>query len=310
MTTSTVRVIVNPRAGRGLGEADIQSLRERFRNQGLHAEFMVTAAAGHATELARVARSVGAEVLAVVGGDGTMNEVVQAYLDEDGKPVDGPALAVLPAGTGGDFRRTIGLSKNLDEAIGRIRYGSDHRADLGVMRFTKEDGSEGRQAFLNIASFGLGGLVDRIVNASGKRFGGTVSFYLATIEGLAKYRNQPVSMRVDGEPFFEGRMVNAAVCNGRYFGGGMCIAPMADPGDGRFEVVVMGDLAIPEIVAFTGRIYQGAHLGDARVHVGHGCRVDVAALTSDPVLIDCDGEAPGRLPASFELLPGAVKLRH
>jgi diacylglycerol kinase (ATP) len=310
MTTSTVRVIVNPRAGRGLGEEDLQALRERFRAQGLHAEFMVTAAAGHATELARVARGVGAEVLAVVGGDGTMNEVVQAYVDGEGKPLDGPALAVLPAGTGGDFRRTIGLSKNLDEAIGRIRYGANHAADLGLMRFTKDDGSEGVRAFLNIASFGLGGLVDRIVNASGKRFGGTASFYLGTVEGLAKYRNQPVRIRVDGEPFFEGRLVNGAVCNGRYFGGGMCIAPMADPGDGRFEVVVMGDFSIPEVVAFTGRIYQGAHLGKDRVHVTHGRRVEAEPLTGEPVLIDCDGEAPGRLPASFEVLPGAVKLRH
>jgi diacylglycerol kinase (ATP) len=310
MTTSTVRVIVNPRAGRGLGDEDLQALRQRFVNQGLHAEFMITAAPGHAAELARIARDVGAEVVAVVGGDGTMNEVVQAYVDDEGKPIPGPALAVLPAGTGGDFRRTLGLSKNLDEAVGRIRYGSDHPTDLGLLRFAKDDGSQGVRAFLNIASCGLGGLVDRIVNASGKRFGGTVSFFLGTAEGLAKYRNQPVRIRVDGELFHEGRVVNAAVANGRYFGGGMCIAPMADPTDGRFEVVVMGNFSVPEVLAFTGKIYQGAHLGNARVHVSHGKHVEIEPLGADPVLIDCDGEAPGRLPARFEVLHHAVKLRH
>ena len=310
MTTSTVRVIVNPRAGRGIGEKELHELRGHFAALDLHAEFMLTAAPGHATELARIARDVKAEVLAVVGGDGTMNEVVQAYIDADGHPIPGPALAVLPAGTGGDFRRTIGLSKNLDEAIGRIRYGADHATDLGVMRFVGDDGRPRIRAFLNIASFGLGGFVDRLVNASGKRLGGGVTFYVATVRALAQYRNQPVRISVDGEPFFEGRLVNGAVCNGRYFGGGMCIAPMADPGDGRLEIVVMGDFSVPEIVAFTTKIYQGAHLGNHRMHVAHGLRVEAEPLTSEPVLIDCDGEAPGRLPASFELHPGALRLRH
>ncbi len=310
MTTSTVRVIVNPRAGRGIRDEDLLALRARFVAQGLKAEFMITAAPGHAAELARIARDAGAEVIAVVGGDGTMNEVVQAYIDDEGRPVAGPALAVLPAGTGGDFRRTLGLSKNLDEAVGRIRYGADHPADLGVLRFKNDEGADACRAFLNAASFGLGGLVDRIVNKSGKRFGGTASFFLATAQGLAEYRNQPIRIRVDGELFFEGRVVNAAVCNGRYFGGGMCIAPMADPGDGRFEVVALGDLSVLEVLAFTGSIYQGAHLGKDRVHVTHGAVIEVEPLCPEPVLIDCDGEAPGRLPAKITLLHHAVKLRH
>jgi diacylglycerol kinase (ATP) len=310
MTTSTVRVIVNPRAGRGLRDEDLQALRARFVNHGLKAEFMITAAPGHAGELARIARDAGAEVIAVVGGDGTMNEVVQAYIDSDGRPIAGPALAALPMGTGGDFRRTIGLSKNLDEAVGRIRYGADHATDLGVVCFVDDDGRETRRAFLNIVSFGLGGLVDRIVNKSGKKLGGTASFFLATAQGMAKYQNQPVRIRVDGAVAFEGRVVNAAVCNGRYFGGGMCIAPMADPTDGRLEVVVLGDLTVPEVLAFSGSIYQGAHLGKDRVHVSHGTTVVIEPLCPEPVLMDCDGEAPGRLPATITLLHHAVKLRH
>jgi YegS/Rv2252/BmrU family lipid kinase len=310
MTMATVRVIVNPRAGRGLGDDDLHALRQRFVDHGLRADFMITAAPGHATELARVAREVGAEVVAVVGGDGTMNEVVQAYIDADGKPIGGPALAIVPVGTGGDFRRTVGLGRNLDEAVGRIRYGSDHPTDLGLLRFTKDDGTAAVRAFLNVASCGLGGRVDRIVNASGKRVGGTIGFFLGTVEALTKYRNQPVRVVVDGEVFHEGRIVNVAIANGRYFGGGMCIAPMADPTDGRFEIVVMGDFSALETLAFARSIYQGAHLGHARVHVTHGARIELEPLASAPVLINCDGEAPGRLPAHFTLVHHAVNLRH
>ena len=129
MTTSTVRVIVNPRAGRGIRDEDL--LAPRFVAQGLKAEFMITAAPGHAAELARIARDAGAEVIAVVGGDGTMNEVVQAYIDDEGRPVAGPALAVLPAGTGGDFRRTLGLSgaRGSAERAGAATRGADTRRE-------------------------------------------------------------------------------------------------------------------------------------------------------------------------------------
>ena len=310
MPHSNIRVIVNPKAGRGLRDEDLQSLRSRFTAHGLTAEFMLTAAPGHATELARVSRAAGCAVIAVVGGDGTMNEVVQAYIDDDGQPLAGPPLAILPAGTGGDFRRTLGLGKNLDEAVGRIRHGADHPADLGLVHFKNDEGKDTLRAFLNSVSFGLGGLVDRIVNRSGKRFGGTVSFLLGTVQGLVEYSNQAVRIVVDGELFYEGRVVNAAVCNGRYFGGGMCIAPITDPSDGRFEVVALGNLSVLEVLGLTGVIYQGAHLGKDRVNVTHGTVITIEPLGSDPVLMDCDGEAPGRLPAKITILPGAVKLRH
>ncbi len=305
-----MRVILNPSAAAGAALHRVSEIGETLRRYDLPHEIVLTRAPGHAKELAQGAAADGVEVIAVVGGDGTLNEVAQAYLGDSGEAVPGPDLALIPSGTGGDFKKTLGMSGALDEAVARIRHGQRRAIDLGVLRLVAANGEERLRAFVNIASFGIGGQVDAIVNGTPKWLGGRAAFFLATLRAMASYKNAVVRVKVDGKAWFEGPIFNVAIANGRFFGGGMMIAPHADPSDGRFECVALGDLTRPEVVGLSAKIYQGAHLAARDVRVTSGTRVEAEALHPwASVLLDVDGEQLGKLPMKASLLRGALTFR-
>ena len=310
MASEHVRVVLNPSAAAGAALRRLGAVEQALRRYELDHEIVLTRTRGHATELARAAAADGIDVLAVVGGDGTLNEVVQAYVDERGEPAKGPDLAVIPSGTGGDFKRTLGLSGAIDEAVGRIRHGSSRPVDLGVLRLVGHGGGSVVHAFVNVASFGIGGQVDAIVNQGPKWLGGRAAFFLATVRAMTRYSNASVRVRVDGTTWFEGPIFNVAVANGRFFGGGMMIAPQADPSDGRFELVAIGDLSKAEAVGLSTKIYKGAHLSSPGVRVTTGMRVEAEPMHPwAHVLLDVDGEQPGMLPMTATLAKGALTFR-
>ena len=260
-TAPRVRVILNPSAASGAALHKVGIIGDTLRRFDLAHEIVLTRARGHAKELALAAAADGVDVIAVVGGDGTLNEVAQAYVGEDGEAVAGPDLAIIPCGTGGDFKKTLGLSGALDEAVARIRHGQRRPIDLGVLRLHTKNGDERIHAFVNIASFGIGGEVDAIVNSSPKWLGGKASFFVATLRAMTTYKNAGVRVKVDGKPWFEGPIFNVAIANGRFFGGGMMIAPHADPSDGRFECVAIGDLTRAEVIGLSPKITRGRTSG-------------------------------------------------
>jgi YegS/Rv2252/BmrU family lipid kinase len=305
-----LRVLVNPKAGSGSALRRLPEIERALDRAGLTHDVVRTERPGQAGELVRAAAEDGVECVAVVGGDGTVNEACQAYLDSDGQPIAGPDLALIPAGTGGDFRKTFELGSGLDEAARRIRDAAPRPIDLGVLTATSSAGARVVRAFLNITSFGLGGLTDRIVNQGPKWMGGRAAFFLGALRALAVYSNAPVVVRVDGRVRVEGPIVNVAIANGRFFGGGMHIAPDADPSDGLFDVVALGDLSRSESMALTHRIYRGSHVGAKKVSTCRGALVEAEPLRKrDEVLIDMDGETPGRLPLVARVAPAALRNR-
>lgn len=305
-----LRVLVNPKAGSGSALRRLPDIQQALERAGLVHDVVRTERPGQAGELVRAAARDGVECVAVVGGDGTVNEACQAYLGPEGEPVAGPDLALIPAGTGGDFRKTFGLGSGLDEAARRIRDSKPRPIDLGILEATSTSGERVVRAFLNITSFGLGGLTDRIVNQGPKWMGGRAAFFLGALRALAVYANAPVVVRVDGRVRVEGPIVNVAIANGRFFGGGMQIAPDADPSDGLFDVVALGDLSRGESMALTHRIYRGSHIGAKKVSTCRGSRIEAEPLRKrDEVLIDMDGETPGRLPLVARVAPAALRIR-
>jgi diacylglycerol kinase (ATP) len=310
MATDRVRVVLNPRAAAGKALDRLPEVEAALRRNELEHEIVLTQGPGHATELARAARADGVDVLAVMGGDGTLNEVVQAYLGPDGEPVAGPHLALVPCGTGGDFKKTLGLSGTIGDAVDRIRTGAPRPVDLGILRIEPHPGQAAVRAFINITSFGIGGQVDALVNAGPKWLGGKASFFYATVRAMAGYTNASVRVKVDGEVWYEGPAFNVAIANGRFFGGGMMIAPQADPSDGRFEVVCIGDLTRLEAMGLSSKIYKGTHLSAHGVKVGFGSKIEAEPMHSwATVLLDVDGEQPGRLPLTATMAKGAVTFR-
>ena len=304
-----VRVLVNPAAGGGTASRKMPEAERAFERAGVAFEWARTERPGDARRLVDAARADGVECLAVMGGDGTLNEVVQAYLDGEGSPIDGPDLALIPAGTGGDFRKTFGLSGGIDEAVDRLSTAKPRPMDLGALTLTADDGASVSRAFINITSFGIGGLTDRIVNQSPKWMGGRAAFFVGTLRAMIAYKNAPVSVRVDGRTVVEGPIFNVAIANGRYFGGGMKIAPEADPFDGQFDVVSMGDITPLKCIALSRSVYEGSHLSAPGITHARGATVEAEALGSDQVLIDMDGETPGRLPLVARVARGALRIR-
>jgi diacylglycerol kinase (ATP) len=304
-----IRVIVNPKAGAGSGGRKIAAITRALTESGVDHQVVETRAPGDATELAQRARVDGVGVTVVVGGDGTLNEVAQAYLDETGAPLEGPALAMIPAGTGGDFRRAAELETDVVRAVRRVVEGPPRPLDLASVDVRGERGEPVRRAFLNIASFGVSGTIDRIVNQSPKWMGGRLAFAIGSVRAMSSYRNERVTITVDGTPWYEGRIVVAALANGRYFGGGMCIAPDARLSDGLLDVVVLGDLSFGESLRLSPDLYGGKHIGLPKVLATRGVRVEATPADDRPVWVDTDGETPGRLPLAARVFPAALSFR-
>jgi len=305
-----LRVISNPTAGSGNAQRRLPELRRLLTDRGIVADFVETRAPGDATRLVHEARGDGVECLLVMGGDGTLNEVSQGYLDAEGQPLPGPDLALAPSGTGGDFRKSFGLGTTLEEAVERLSTAVPRPLDLGLLELTAHSGQTIRRAFLNITSFGLGGLTDRLVNAGPKWIGGRAAFLIGSLRALISYENSPVRLRVDGAVCLEAPIVNVALANGQYFGGGMKIAPDANPSDGFIDVVAMHDLTRAQGVALAPRLYQGTHIGQPGVRVTRGALIEAESLVPRAeVLIDMDGETPGRLPLVARLAKGALRIR-
>ena len=309
--------IVNPSSDGGRTGADWPRIERKLRRALGPIDVFETTQRGDGTTLAAAALAKGAELVVAVGGDGTLGEVVGGFFASSRSLA---TFAFLQRGTGGDFQRTAGGARNEDALCAALVEPAVHTRAIDVGRVTYEahDGRRASRYFLNLASFGIGGLFDAMLNASRKTLRGRAATTLTGVRALYAYRHQTVRLSLDDGPARTVRIHNVAVCNGRFYGGGQHIAPDARLDDGLFDVVLLGDLGLAEKLGFAQRIFAAKHLDLRKVEVARARRVvaqavpetDGALGTRDdtPVLLDVDGEQPGRLPAIFEVVPGALRL--
>ena len=245
-------------------------------------------------------------VVVAVGGDGTLNEVVNGFF-RNGAPLPTTTkLAMVPLGTGGDFRRTLRIPVDTRQAIDVLRSGMVRRLDAGCVTYQAEDGSTGVRHFINIADAGLGGDVVYIVGNGTKRFG-SATYTLAGLQALIRFKNKPMTVDIDGIAHQLDRAQQVVVANCQFFGGGMQMAPSASPTDGVFDVVLIKDAGKIETMRGMNDIRSGRHLDQSnpKMELMYGKRVSVTS--PERVRIDIDGEAVGFLPALFEIQPGAIE---
>jgi diacylglycerol kinase (ATP) len=303
-------VIVNPKAAGGRAGRTFGGVRKVFERRLGAMEVAFTSGPGHAIGLARQAAQQGISPIVAVGGDGTLHEVVNGVLDS-GASV---AVGYVGQGTGGDFRRTVGLEHRLDAYVEVIARGRERRVDAGRVRYRDRDGAHQTRWFLNVLSAGLGGLVDQRIAHTTRALGNSAAYFLASLGALAACRRGRLRCRASLGGEACDRSLSAyviAVCNGRFFGGGMNVAPMAKPDDGRFEVVSMDAPNKMAFAAFSRRIYGGTHLNAPGV--GHfSCdriAIDLENVdVRDVFLLDVDGEPLGGLPIEIELVSKAVRI--
>jgi diacylglycerol kinase (ATP) len=230
-----------------------------------------------------------------------VNEVVNGIAG-----LEGVELAIVHRGTGGDFVRTFGIPHRIEEALDVARNGSTSVVDLGQATLRTGKGQEGTMWFANIASAGMSGAIAKRVNETGKALGGKLSYAWSTLAVFARWRNAQVTVSVDGEQR-SGAMYDVIVANGRYLGGGMKICPDAEPADGLFDVLLIGDISKRDLVMTLPKIYRGTHLPHPRAELLRGARVSIDAPIALPVQLD--GEQPGTTPATFDVVPSALRLR-
>ncbi len=297
--------VVNPASDGGATGRAFPAIAAEARARGIEVVERLTEAPRHATALTREAIAAGETLIVAVGGDGTVNEVVNGFCDEGGTPLPGTAaLAVIQRGTGCDFARTFAIPKKTALAVAVIAEGQRHRIDLGRATYQTPAGPETRM-FANIASCGMSAAVARRANETTKRFGGTPSFLYATAATFLRWHNRRFRVRIDGA---ERELIanNVVAANCRYFGGGMKVAPDAQPDDGLFDVALMGDISKVDFVLNVHRLYRGTLGRHPKVDYVRARRVEVQS--DEPLPIEVDGEQPGAMPVVFEVVPGALEL--
>lgn len=272
----------------------------------------MTERSGHGADLARDGALAGHDLVVAVGGDGTFHEVCNGLMQAREKKSDlRTHVGMIAQGTGGDFRRTLGIEHRLDKYIEAIASGRERTLDIG--RFS--GGGKSSHYFVNILSAGMGGLVDRYVASGSRVFGGSAAYFEASFKALINARLGQVECKVTRDGKTEAHRIRSfmiAICNGRYFGGGMHIGPMAAIDDGVFDLVALGATSKLAFAGSSRAIYSGAHMRNpSTVHL-RGQKFELSLLNkdaSDVFLLDVDGEPMGGLPLIVEVVPKALVLR-
>ena len=308
-------LIVNPRAAGGSTGKHFDDISSAVRSAVGDHDHAFTERPMHAAEIARAALRGGCDLVIAAGGDGTISEVVNGFFEEprpgeQPRPVrPGATLGLLPRGTGGDLRRTVGLDGDLRRCAPRLK-GEERPIDVGRIDFVDSKGQPAARYFINVAEAGVGSDVVRIANSSSKLLGGKVTFALASLRALAGWTDVPVRYSLDAAPPQEATVTTFAVANGRCFGGGMMVAPEARLDDGLFHITIWSGYGLADFALRGASMYDGSHvkMKGTRTATARTVRLEPGGKARGPVAIEADGELIGRLPATFTVLPGALRL--
>jgi YegS/Rv2252/BmrU family lipid kinase len=297
---SYARLIVNPAAGAGKTGKHWPRIAAFLKKLGVKFEHDITEAPGHAVELARAAVGKGYRLIISVGGDGTINEVVNGMYDAS--YLKDVQLGIISTGTGGDYIRTLGVSRNYQEACQHLLHPSRMTVDLGMVEHTV-DGQKKQRLFTNFAGLGFDAEVVRATTKKFKKLGSVPSYLMGLFTTLVAYRNRELTIKIDGKTE-ERKVCTVIMSNGKYGGGSMFIAPQADIRDGLLDVVIIGDVSKPDLLASLPRIYRGTHLTHPKITLRRAREVEIQSKLS--IALQADGELLGKAPARFSVLPAAL----
>jgi diacylglycerol kinase (ATP) len=298
--------VVNPVSAGKKTVKEWPLFEKQLKEKGYKFDWAFTEYPEHATSITREVLKSGYDLVVSVGGDGTMNEVVNGFFENDSPINEAAKLAVFSRGTGCDFIKSFGYKKGFDDFIKMLERNEIQKLDIGKVNFAHDSGNVISKLFINISDIGLGGETTRRVNKTKKHLRGFLAFLIGAMLTIIKYRNKTIYLEIDGEVIKNERINSVIVANAKYFGGGMYISPNSEPNDGFLDIIVIGDLNTLELIRDFHLIYKGKHLTHPKIYHYKGKKVKV---TSNPVaLLELDGEQPGTTPAEFEIIPQAIKV--
>jgi len=291
-------VIVNPAAGRGRALRAVPWIRERLALR-TEARLEITARPGDAEALAADAGRAGHDHVVAIGGDGTVQEVVNGLLLAGSSSAR--TLGIVPLGSGNDLARGLGLPAESGSAW-KVAIGRGARIiDVAHAR----NGSGAERWFAAAGGIGFDAQVAAAMSGRRGWHAGRAGYLLTTLTELRRFENRRVTIEIDGGTVTRD-VLFVAIANGMFYGGGMRIAPAAEPDDGHLDVCVVGDLSRLAALRQLPNLYRGSHVRHPAVstHAGTSISIDGA----DDIPIHLDGEPFGRLPLTVSIVPAALEV--
>lgn len=302
-------VIINPASAAGKTKERWHQMEDLILQKKLSFDLRFTKAPGHATEIAREAIRAKAPAVIAVGGDGTISEVAAGFFDSKGKLIkkgekNPTALGIIAAGSGSDLIRTLEVPREPEAAVDVLQKRNIKILDMGMIQYADSDGKKEIRPFINIAEAGIGAEVIEHLENQGKSRGGWIEYQLATFKGIFTYKNRDLDIIIDGKKKISGKYLGVMVANGKYYGSGMMIAPDAEPDDGLFDVVTLGNFTKAKLILNSQKIRSGTHINMEGVDVYRAKKVEI--ISTEVTKMEIDGELIGQTPVTFEIIPRAI----
>jgi YegS/Rv2252/BmrU family lipid kinase len=296
------KVIVNPFSAFGKTKERWQSIKDELKSIFKELKFEFTQAPNHATLITREAINQGYNHIVGVGGDGTINEIINGYMEDD-KPLNQKTIiSAFPSGKGNDFFRTIS-EKTTKHWKEMYLEDKSRMVDVGKIKT-----NSGERYFLNVSSFGFSGEVARKIYKLKERIKTGAVYFIGALSVLAKYKAEQIRIIADGKEF-TGKYLLGAVCNGKYFGGNMKVAPDAEADDGYFDLIILKETSKFDVLKKLIKVYGGKHINEPGIEFIRAKHIIIQPVVKEEIPIEYDGEVDFYLPAEFKIIPAAVKFK-
>lgn len=250
---------------------------------------------------AKQAAESGAKIVIAVGGDGTINEVVNGLMLSN--MPQKPIMGILPCGTGNDFCRTFKM-RPLEESLLDIKT---KEIDIAKMSFIDQNGGNKSRFFVNIGDIGVGALTVKIVNGSKKKLGSALTFYAGTIKAFLTYKHNKVTIKSDDFEY-SGKITAVTFANGKFFGGGMGIAPKAKLDDGLLDITLVGNVKMGTFLKYFPKLQKQKLINHPEVHYYKTKTIEISPLENKQYPVEADGELFGFAPVKVEIIPKSITM--
>ena len=299
-------MIVNPNAGVKKGTRDWPGILKLLQKEVPEFEYRLTTARGDAITLAAQGITEGFRNLCVVGGDGTLNEVLNGMMRQESVPVQEITLGMIPVGTGNDWCRMFGIPFDYVKAIEILKRKKTFLQDAGKVTYYHHDQPVVRY-FMNVAGMGYDALVAKKTNLlKEKGLGGPLTYFYFVFASLFQYKFIEAVIEVDGKQAFRGEIfsMNVGIC--KYNGGGMKQVPFAVPDDGLLDVTLIRKAPKWMVIRYASKLYDGSLVDLPIVNTYRGENIRIRS--TEKVFLETDGESLGHTPFTFEVLPGCLRV--
>ena len=308
MKTSFVNIVINPEAGNGKALRVAQTLLQKIKSTcDFEIDISFTKEKDDATFITRRAILEGASMIIALGGDGTINEVVNGFFSEGRSLNPLCELGIIHCGTGGGFAHTLNFPRRADKQIEQLLNPVKRVLDLGQITYLNSSDTVQKRLFINECQVGIGCRVASAVGKKSKLFGGRIAFGFSAALLALSMKPLKLSIGFDNDPMQELALIGLVIGNGTECAGGMKLTPDAKLSDGFFDVLSMNDMKVTDRMLNLSKVYSGKHILSPYFSIKRCKKLKIRS--DNKIFMECDGEILGNSPFEIEILPSAIKVK-